>query len=85
MADPTILFIKPKAISPRDKKTLSAAGVIVIETDDPQAMKFTRAFAEVSATEMLIAACGAIHKNSYDGVRVEFAEAICALIEAKKQ
>ena len=56
MSDPAILFVKPKAISQRDKKALQAAGIFVIEVDDVNNVKFVRAYAEMSTTEMLQAA-----------------------------
>lgn len=65
MSDPAILFVKPKAISQRDKKTLQAAGVVVVEVDDVNNVKFVRANAELSTTEMLNAAMVAMSKSGY--------------------
>lgn len=59
-ADPPILFVKPGAIQKRDKSALSKAGVIVVEVDDPNAIKFVRAGAEISTTEMLCLAAKAL-------------------------
>jgi hypothetical protein len=64
MNDPAILFIKPKAISQRDKKTLQAAGVIVVEVEDVNSVKFVRPHAEMSTTEILNAAMVAVSKSS---------------------
>jgi hypothetical protein len=64
MSDPAILFVKPKAISPRDKKMLSDAGIFVVEIDDPANAKFVRSCAELSTTEMLHAAMVAVSKSS---------------------
>lgn len=35
MTDPTILFVKPNAISAKDKAALRKAGVIVVEVENP--------------------------------------------------
>jgi hypothetical protein len=84
MNDPAILFVKPKAISGRDKKALQAAGVYVIEIADPSNAKFVRAGAELSSTEMLHAAAKAIAENDYSGYSEKaFGNAICAAIIAK--
>lgn len=64
MNDASILFVKPKAISQRDKKALQAAGVIVVEVEDVNNVKFVRAHAELSTTEMLSAAMVAVSKSS---------------------
>lgn len=83
--DPAILFVKPKAIKLADKKTLQAAGVIVIEVTDPQSVKFTRPHAELSGTEMLTIACDIIGDKMVTDAKVRgaFGEAICAAIVAK--
>lgn len=64
MSDPVILFVKPKAISPRDKKMLSNAGIFVVEIEDPQSVKLTRASAELTGTEMLGIAAKAIGQST---------------------
>jgi hypothetical protein len=63
MSDPAILFVKPQAISDRDKKALQKAGVIVVEIADPASVKFTRAAAEISGSEMLMVALRAIKER----------------------
>lgn len=85
MSDPSILFVKPKTISTKDKKVLQGAGVIVVEIDDPASVKFVRAGTELDSSEMLMAACQAISKSSWDEVRVRFARAICAAVESAKR
>lgn len=81
MSEPVILFVKPKAISARDKKALSNAGVIVVEVDDPSAVKLTRAAAEISSTQMLALAARAIRSSS-PYFQAKFANLVCdALME----
>lgn len=84
MSDPTILFVKPKAISQRDKKMLSNAGVLIVEIDDPASAKFVRAAAEVSSTEMLAADCAVIYDQSSTATRENFAKAICQVVLSKR-
>lgn len=80
--DPAILFVKPAAISDDDKATLKAAGVLVIEIDDPANAKFVRAGFEIGGGEMLKIAAQAI-KGS-DSVAREFGKALCAHLTAWK-
>lgn len=80
MAESCILFVKPKAISAKDKKALHAAGVVVIEIEDPTAVKFIRAGAELSGGDLLLAAAKAIPASDY--AISAFGKAICAAIEA---
>lgn len=84
MTDPAILFIRPKAISQRDKKALSGAGVIVVEVEDPNAVKFVRATTELSSTALLAAATDAINASGYESVKVAFAKSVIAAIRAAK-
>jgi len=85
--DPTILFVKPGAISSDDKTALSGAGVIVVEIENPQDVKFVRAGAELSSTELLSAAASAIAigttLNSGNEIKRAFASYVCAAIAAK--
>lgn len=85
MSDPVILFVKPNAISPRDKKALSTAGVIVVEVDDPQAVKLVRASVELDGGALLRAAAQAmthVRAGAYaSDVREAFAKAICAALD----
>jgi hypothetical protein len=83
MTDPAILFVKPDAISVDDKATLKAAGVLVVEIDDPASAKFTRAAAEVESTEMLRVAAKAIRSSEI--ATKEFGELMCKLLTASHQ
>jgi hypothetical protein len=85
--DPAILFVKPKAISAADKDALQKAGVIVIEIDDPQAVKLVRAHAEIPQSALLGAAASAISSpgtsaSTTRDVEVAFARNVCAAIAA---
>jgi hypothetical protein len=82
VTDPAILFVKPKAISQRDKKALQSAGVIVVEVENPSDMRLTRANADLSSTQLLVCATQAIAGSGSDYVKVLFAKAICAAISA---
>lgn len=86
MSDPAILFVKPRAISVKDKRVLQTAGIIVIEIENPQDAKFVRANAEISSTDMLLCATRTIKNSNSDYIRAAFAKAICEAIElaAKK-
>lgn len=85
MGDPAILFVRPRAISQRDKKMLQGAGIIIVEIDDPAGAKFVRAHTEISGGEMLTIACEVIGHNSNTMVREAFAKAICEAVLAKQK
>lgn len=82
MIDPTVLFVKPRAISQRDKKALQNAGVIVVEIENLMDAKFIRAGVELSASDMLLAAVAAIQVSDFS-VKA-FGKAMCSAIEATK-
>lgn len=84
MNDPAILFVKPKAISQRDKKLLREAGVIVIEIENVADAKFIRAGMEIGSSDMLIAASNAIANCGSGYAKQLFADAICAAIDATR-
>lgn len=84
MSDPAILFVKPKAISQRDKKMLQQAGVLIVETENPDEVKFVRAHTELSSTELLSAAAKAMTIGSWgEEVRKAFGRAVCEALLAK--
>lgn len=82
MSEPTVLFVKPKAISQRDKKALAGAGVIVVEIEDVNAAKLVRPYAELSGSQMLSCAAKAIGDAS-DYTKAAFAKALCAALQAQ--
>lgn len=85
MRDPAILFVKPQAISQRDKKMLQGAGILIVEINDPQNAKFIRARTEIFGGEMLTIACSVIGNNSSAMVREAFAKAICDAVIARNR
>lgn len=83
MADPTILFVKPTAISSADKRALAKAGVVVVEVANPQDVKLVKANTEIDGSEMLMCAAKAIKQGNSRDTYVAFASAIMAAIEAR--
>jgi hypothetical protein len=83
ITDPSILFAMPKAISADDKKALKAAGVIVVETPDPLAVRLIRPCAELPVSEMLALACEAL-KESDHCCRL-FGRSVAAAVMAKEK
>ena len=68
MADaPAIMFVKPGAISAEDKVVLREVNVIVVETDDPNAVRLVRAGHDLPASALLAAAGEAIQQSEYAG------------------
>lgn len=78
MSDPSILFVKPKAISASDKRALKSAGIIVIEIENVADAKFIRAHAEIEGTRMLELACATIKNCDYGRVKEAFGNAVAA-------
>ena len=76
MNEPSILFVKPGAIHASDKEAAQKAGIIVIEIEDPLAVKFIRAATEMSSSAMLVCAMKAmLNADSYTStVKTMFAE-----------
>lgn len=68
MSDPAILFVKPKAISAKDKKALQSAGVIVVEVENVNDVKLTRASPELAGSEILRVALRAIKRRADDQI-----------------
>jgi len=77
--EPTIMFVRPGAITGDDKATLKGIGVVVIEIDNPQDVKLVRAGVELEAGALLNAAAKAIHKSSYS--EVAFGNLVAEAIE----
>lgn len=63
MSDVAVLALKPGQLDAVDRRALRNAGIVVIEVDNPEAVRFMRPAAEISSTEMLAIALRAI-KNS---------------------
>ena len=85
MSDPAILFIKPKAITAKDKKALQTIGVVVVEVEDPHAVNFVRPHADLNGSELLACAAEAMSKNTWsDESKKYFGGAICKAILAKQ-
>jgi hypothetical protein len=64
MADaPAIMFVKPGAISPDDKAVLREAGVIVVETNDPDAVRLVQAGHDLPSSALLAAAGKAVQAS----------------------
>jgi hypothetical protein len=82
IADPPVLFVKHKAISDVDKAALKAAGIIVIEMDDPTAVKFVRAKSELAGGELLQLAAEAITQSEISFKK--FGLAVATALSLKK-
>ena len=65
--DPSILFVKPGAISAEDKAELKSVGIIVIEIDDPGSVKFIRAGVEIASSDLLGIAMRAMKDETAGG------------------
>lgn len=85
MSDPSILFVKPKAINAKDKKALQQIGVVVVEVENVADVKFTRAHADISTDGLTKVAIGMIRDHGTDSMRVKFATAMCDAILAKSK
>jgi len=83
MTEPAILFVKPGSVKPSDKGRLSKAGVIVVEIEDPAAVKFIRAGMELSSGALLAAAAHALNNTAqYGNHQAVFGEAVAHALTA---
>ena len=82
MTDPAILFIKPGAVSPDDKTLLIAAGILVVEIENPQDAKFVRPYVELDGNELLKAAMEGL--RGYDAATRDFGKALMKALLAKQ-
>lgn len=82
-AEPAVLFAKPQSIAADDKAALASAGIIVVEVEDPGAVKLVKAHAEVSGGDMMMAAMKAINEHGCESVKGAFVKHLMARIEAK--
>lgn len=80
MTEAAIMFAKPGALKESDKTALHEVGVVVVEVDDPQSVKFVRAQTEVPAGDLLAAAAKAFAADRYGEVRQAFASAVAEFI-----
>lgn len=80
--DPALMLVKPGAVSAEDKTALRDAGVIVVEVEDPSAVRFMRAGYELPTTALLGAAVEAIIKSGGSTVQ-RFGEGVGAAILAQ--
>jgi hypothetical protein len=64
MSDASVLFVKPQAISDRDKRRLERNGIVVVEIEDPDAVKLVKAGYELSHSDLLAAAARALKPNN---------------------
>jgi hypothetical protein len=59
-AEPAIMPVTPGTISQKDRNTLAAIGVIVIECANPQELRLIRPTIDIGAGEMLKCAMNAL-------------------------
>lgn len=88
MTDPAILFVKPGAIKDHQKAKLTKAGIIVVEVDNPDDVKFVHASSaapvqELSHGELLNAATKAINKSIDGACRGYFSTFIAEAVQAR--
>jgi hypothetical protein len=80
MNEPTLLVVKPGSVSKADKAKLSAAGVIVLEQDDPTSLRLLKPACELTAHDLLLAAMRGVAKDST--AKQTFAENFTKFLEA---
>jgi hypothetical protein len=73
MDEPSILVLRPGQLKAADRKALREIGVVVLEVDDPEDVRFMRPAAELTSSEMLACALRAIKSqgaSSYLGTEI---------------
>ena len=83
--DVNILVTKPKTLMRKDKDLLRASGVIVIEAEDPKAVRFLRPEADIEYGDMLYAAITAVNNaKPGHGAKEIFAETLGRIINGMR-
>jgi hypothetical protein len=75
------------AVTPKSIRDLRKAGVVVVETSEPERCQFVRSGEVVSADDLLWAAMSALNNKGYGGgdQREAFAKRVYELVEAAHQ
>lgn len=81
MTEPCILVTKPKSISNAGKKLLRQAGVTVVETEDPQSVRFLRPGIEMDSLDLLGCAMRAIKRCDDRNTQKAFADMFADLVQ----
>ncbi len=80
-----ILVTKPDVLNQRDKAALRKAGVVVVEADDPSAVKLLQPDApEITGNDMLWAALKGLNAPNYEH-RAVFAKCMLSAMEANRK
>jgi len=87
MDEPLIMPVKPGSLNADDKKALSDAGIIVIEHPEPETVRLLRPAAELSGSQMLLAAMRALTLQGYgeSSMRAHFTTQIAKMLEPKQE
>ena len=80
-----ILVTKPKTLNRKDKDLLRESGVIVVEAENPEEVRFLRPEADLAHGDMLYAAMQAIACGTLENQKEKFANAMAALVKANRE
>lgn len=75
----TILVTKPKQLNAEDKAALRKGGVIVVEAEDPDSVRFLKPNSMIGADGLLYAAMDAITRGRSSTTKEIFADQVAAL------
>jgi hypothetical protein len=84
MSEPTLLVTKLGQLDDADRAMLREAGIIVLEVQRPEEVRFIRPHAELGTSDLLRAAMVAIKAASFS-TQSDFAEAVAKAILDKPQ
>lgn len=79
-----ILVTRPGTLDQKDKELLRESGVIVVEADNPDDVRFLRPEADLAHGDMLYAAMQAIACGTLDNQKEKFANAMAAIVKANR-
>lgn len=83
--EPSLLIVKPGTLSIADRELLVRASIVVVEAEDPASVRFLKPNAEVSGSDMLMAALAALRDcGSISDARQQFTVTVANLLEASK-
>jgi hypothetical protein len=85
VSEPLLLPVRPGTLSAKDKKSLSDAGVIVIEHERPQELRLIKPHAELDSGDLFVAAMNALTSEagpSAQNQRETFTKLVAASLNA---
>lgn len=84
MSEKTVLVAKPHILTKHTKTQLRKSGIIVVESEDLQAVRVFRAGLEMDSSDMLYIAMRALKEHSCSGQNNNFVKLLLEHLQTRK-